>query len=213
VRAVVADDSVLLRDGIVRILISEGFEASGVGDAAELLRELERQPPDVCVVDIRMPPTYTDEGLAAARDIRTRWPSVGVLVLSQYVDVAYVHELLFDNATHVGYMLKDSFLETNEFVSAIRRVASGGLVVDSVLVQGLVSRPQNASPLERLSDRQKQVLQLMAEGKTDRAIADELFLSIKTVQTHVGTIFDKLNMPSNASLNRRVTAILEWLRQ
>lgn len=212
-RVIVADDSVLLRHGVVTLLSTAGYDVvATVGDATELLEAVRRLQPDICVVDIRMPPTHTDEGLRAARTIRAEFPSIALLILSQFVDGDYLEELLSDGVSHVGYLLKDALLDGDELLVALRRVAAGGVVIDAGLVASLLGTRRLNSPLQRLSPREAEVLQLMAEGRTDRAIADELFIGLKTVQTHTSAIFEKLGLGDDPASNRRVRAVLTWLR-
>jgi len=213
VRVIVADDSVLLRRGLEALLAEGGHEVvAALGDADELLAAVDEQQPDVCIVDIRMPPTHTDEGLRAARAIRARYPQIAVLVLSQFVDGDYVEELLAGGNNHVGYLLKDALLDGDEVLTAVRRVGAGGVVVDAGLVAGLLAARRPGSPLDKLSPREREVIQLMAEGRTDRAIADELVIGLKTVQTHTAAIFTKLGLGDDPRSNRRVRAVLAWLR-
>lgn len=212
-RVIVADDSVLLRHGVVALLTTAGHDVVAVaGDATELLDAVRRLEPDICVVDIRMPPTHTDEGIRAAREIRSTFPGVAVLVLSQFVDGDYLEELLSDGKSHVGYLLKDSLLDGDELLVALRRVVLGGVVIDAGLVSSLLSMRRADAPVQRLSPREREVLQLMAEGRTDKAIADELFIGLKTVQSHTSAIFEKLGLGDDPSSNRRVRAVLTWLR-
>jgi DNA-binding NarL/FixJ family response regulator len=213
VRVVVADDSVLLREGIGRLLTDEDFEiAAKVGSAEELLKSLEEEPADVAVVDIRMPPTHTDEGLVAAKTIRRRWPGVGVLVLSQYTDTEYALQLLEGGEDRCGYLLKDRVLDAGQLAEAVRRVGDGGVVVDPELVARLVGRSRPDSPLDELTPREHEVLALMAEGLTDRGIGERLFVTPKTVETHIRHIFSKLRLPESATDNKRVHAVLTYLR-
>lgn len=212
-RVVIADDSVLLREGIGRLLTDEGFEiAAKVGSAEELLQNLEEKPADVAVVDIRMPPTHTDEGLVAAKTIRRRWLRVGVLVLSQYTDTEYALQLLEGGEDRCGYLLKDRVLDAGQLAEAVRRVGDGGVVVDPELVARLVSRSRPDSPLDELTRREHEVLELMAEGLTDRGIGERLFVTPKTVETHIRHIFLKLQLPETATDNKRVHAVLTYLR-
>lgn len=212
-RVVIADDSVLLREGIGRLLTDEGFEiAAKVGSAEELVQSLEEEPADVAVVDIRMPPTHTDEGLVAAKAIRRRWPGVGVLVLSQYTDTEYALQLLEGGEDRCGYLLKDRVLDAGQLAGAVRRVGEGGVVVDPELVARLVGRSRPDSPLDELTPREHEVLELMAEGLTDRGIGERLFVTPKTVETHIRHIFLKLQLPESATDNKRVHAVLTYLR-
>lgn len=212
-RVVIADDSVLLREGIARILADKGFSvAAKVASADELLRCVEADPPDVAIVDIRMPPTHKDEGLVAAERIRRGWPLVGVLVLSQYVETEYALRLLRGNEERCGYLLKDRVLDVDQLTDAIRRVCEGGLVIDPELVTRLVGRTRFSSPLHDLTPREQEVLALMAQGLTDRGIGERLFVTPKTVETHIRHIFDKLGLPESATDNKRVHAVLAYLR-
>ena len=212
-RIVIAEDSLLLREGVARLLVDEGFDVvSKVDSADELLRCVEAESPDVAVVDIRMPPTHTDEGLVAAETIRRRWPHVGVLVLSQYVESEYALRLLEGSEERCGYLLKDRVLDVGQLTDAVRRVSDGGVVVDSELVARLVDRSRPASPLDDLTSREREVLALMAEGLTDRGIGRRLFVAPKTVETHIRHIFAKLGLPETAADNKRVHAVLTYLR-
>lgn len=212
-RVVIADDSVLLREGVTRLLKEAGFDVVGqAGDADELLREVESKAPDVAIVDIRMPPTHTDEGLRAARELRTRHPSVGVLVLSQYVRPSYAFELLADDARGVGYLLKDRVSDLSELADALERVAAGGSVLDPSVVSQLVGRRREGhDPIDDLSDRERDVLALMAEGRSNRAIGERLFITDRTVEKHVKSILAKLQIPASADDHRRVLAVLAYL--
>ena len=212
-RVVIADDSVLLREGVSRLLAEAGFEVVGqAGDAHELLREVEDKAPDVAIVDIRMPPTHTDEGLRAARVIRERWPSVGILVLSQFARPSYAFELLADDARGVGYLLKDRVANLHELSDAVTRVGEGGSVLDPSVVSQLVGRRrQGHDPVDDLSEREREVLALMAEGRSNRAIAERLFITERTVEKHVKSIFGKLALPASADAHRRVLAVLAYL--
>ena len=214
-RLVLADDSVLFREGLARLLSEAGFEIAGTaGDADTLLGLVGRHRPDAAIVDIRMPPTHTDEGLAAAARIRAEHDDgVAVVVLSQYVEAAYALRLLEAGERHVGYVLKDRVLHVAEFAAAIRRVVAGEPVVDPALVSQLFDRRRPVDPLAELTDRERQVLALMAEGLTDRGIAERLWVTPKTVETHSRHIFQKLSLPASAADNRRVHAVLTYLRQ
>jgi DNA-binding NarL/FixJ family response regulator len=214
VRIVLADDSVLLREGVAQLLAQAGFDVVGVaGDAEELLQQVALHEPDVAIVDIRMPPTHTDEGLQAARKIRERHPGVGVLVLSQYVRPSYAFELLSESAERVGYLLKDRVSDLSELGEAVRRVGGGGTVLDPLVVSQLVGRPRrDEDALADLSDREREVLALMAEGRTNQAIAERLFITERTVEKHVRNIFAKLRLPAGAEDHRRVLAVVAYLR-
>ena len=212
-RVVLADDSVLLRKGVARLLEDVGFEVvAQSGDAEELLRDVSAHEPDVAIVDIRMPPTHTNEGLRAAQEIRQRFPDVGVLVLSQYVEPAYAMELLADSADGVGYLLKDRVSDVDEFASAVRRVGEGGSALDSAVVSELVGRRRSQDPLADLTPPEREVLELMAEGKSNQAIAEELFQPLDAVDSQVTSIFSKLELPATENDHRRVLAVLTLLR-
>jgi DNA-binding NarL/FixJ family response regulator len=212
-RVVIAEDSVLLRRGAVRLLEDAGFEVVGeAGDAEDLLRKVRAHMPDVAVVDIRMPPTHVDEGLKAAKVIRSEMPGVGVLMLSQHVEERYVTALLEHGAEGVGYLLKDRVAEIDRFTDAIRRVAEGGSVLDPEVVAHMLGRRDAEHPLDALTDREREVLGLMAEGKTNRAISELLFVSERGVERHVTSIFGKLNLPTTEQDHRRVLAVLAYLR-
>jgi DNA-binding NarL/FixJ family response regulator len=211
-RIVIAEDSVLLREGAVRLLADAGFDVVGqAGDGEELLRKVRAHKPDVAVVDIRMPPTHVDEGLKAARVIREELPETGVLVLSQYVEERYAVELLADGADGVGYLLKDRIAEIDRFVDAVRRVGEGGSVLDPEVVAHMLGRRERDDPLESLTPREREVLALMAEGRTNRAIASELMVSERAVERHVTSIFVKLDLPAGQDDHRRVLAVLTYL--
>jgi DNA-binding NarL/FixJ family response regulator len=212
VRAVVAEDLFLLRDGLVRLLTAHGFEiAAAVGDAPELLGALLGERPDVAIVDVRLPPTFTDDGLRVALKARRSVPGLPVLVLSQYVEQLYARELLADRAGGVGYLLKDRVFNDDQFVDAIRTVAAGGTVMDSEVVAKLLGRRVRAEPLARLSAREREVLGLMAEGRSNSAIAQRLFVTEKAVSKHSTSIFTKLDLAPSDDDNRRVLAVLAYL--
>jgi DNA-binding NarL/FixJ family response regulator len=212
-QVVLADDSILLREGVARLLAEAGFDVVGqAADAEELLEQVAAHQPDVAIVDIRMPPD-TDGGLRAAREIRARHPGIGVLVLSQYARPSYAFELLSDNAERVGYLLKDRVGDLAEIADAVRRVGQGGSVLDPVVVSQLVGRRREGpDALEDLSEREREVLSLMAEGRTNQAIAERLFITERTVEKHVKSIFAKLRLPASAEDHRRVLAVLAYLR-
>jgi DNA-binding NarL/FixJ family response regulator/class 3 adenylate cyclase len=213
VKVVIADDSVLLREGVVRLLTEAGFDVvAQSGTADDLLRHVAMHRPTVAVVDIRMPPTHTDEGLRAAAEIRERFPATGVLVLSQYVEAGYALELLADSAEGVGYLLKDRVADVDQFASAVRRVAEGGSVLDPDVVSQLIGRRRRDDPLEQLTAREREVLELMAEGRSNQAIADRLFVTLRAVEKHVTNIFTKLDLPASTEDHRRVLAVLASLR-
>jgi DNA-binding NarL/FixJ family response regulator len=213
-RVVVADDSVLLREGIVRLLDEQdGFEVvAQAGDADELLRKVGAHRPDVAVVDIRMPPTNTDDGLRAALEIRARQPETSVLVLSQYVEEGYALDLVGDTAGGVGYLLKDRVADVDRFLDAVRRVAEGGSVLDPEVVAQLVGRARRDDPLGALTPREREVLELMAEGRSNHAIADQMVVTERAVEKHVTSIFGKLGLPPAPEDHRRVLAVLTFLR-
>jgi DNA-binding NarL/FixJ family response regulator len=212
-RIVIADDSVLLRRGAVRLLEDAGFEVvAEAGDGEDLLRKVRAHKPDVAVVDIRMPPTHVDEGLQAARIIREELPEVGILMLSQYVEERYVTSLLEQGAAGVGYLLKDRVAEVERFTDAIRQVGAGGSVLDPEVVSHMLGRRQKDAPLEGLTEREREVLGLMAEGKTNRAISETLYVSERAVERHVTSIFGKLDLPTTDQDHRRVLAVLAYLR-
>jgi DNA-binding NarL/FixJ family response regulator len=212
-RVVLADDSVLLREGVSRILQEAGFEVVGqAGNPDELLLKVRSYSPDVAVVDIRMPPTHTDEGLQAAKEIRARHPGVGVLVLSQYVEPDYAMELLSESAEGVGYLLKDRVSDVKEFAAAVRRVADGGSALDPSVVSQLVGRRRGADPISDLTPREREVLELMAEGRSNQGIAERLVVTERAVEKHVTSIFGKLRLPVAAEDHRRVLAVLAFLR-
>ena len=211
-RVVIADDSVLLREGIAKLLEEAGFEVVGQsGTADDLLLKVRSYGPDVAIVDIRMPPTHTDEGLRAAKAIREEHPGIGVLVLSQYVEAGYALDLLQGSAEGVGYLLKDRVADVHEFADAVRRVATGGSALDSTVVSRLVGRRRGEDPLEQLTPREREVLELMAEGRSNQAIAEKLFVTPRAVEKHVTSIFTKLGLPSSEQDHRRVLAVLTLL--
>jgi DNA-binding NarL/FixJ family response regulator len=212
VRVILAEDSTLLREGLVRLLVEEGHEVvAAVGDAAALLAFTRREMPDVVVTDVRMPPTNTDEGLRAALQIREQWPSVGVLVLSQYIEKRYAAQLLAGDGERVGYLLKDRVAQVGEFLDALARVGDGGAAFDKEVVRQLVQRTTHADPLTTLTAREREVLEKMAEGHTNPHIAKELHVSLSAVEKNANSIFDKLGIVHDAAYNRRVLAILRYL--
>ncbi len=209
---ILADDAVVIREGLARLLAEQGIEVAGqAGTAEELLRLVANDPPDVAVIDIRMPPTFTNEGVLAAQEIRRAYPEVGTVVLSQYVEVDYALKLVTGASDRVGYLLKDRIADVGEFVAALEQVAGGGTVVEPSLVNELLSAPAARDPLARLTPREREVLALVAQGKTDRGIGEELFVTRKTVEAHVRSILAKLDLPADASENRRVHAVLAFL--
>jgi DNA-binding NarL/FixJ family response regulator len=213
-RVVVADDSVLLREGIVRLLEEGGAEVVGqAGDADDLIRKVSAHRPDVAVVDIRMPPTHSDDGLRAAVEIRRSMPDTGVLVLSQYIEDGYTRELLGDGGQSVGYLLKDRVADVERFVAAVRSVARGGSALDPEVVARLLGRrARRDDPLATLTPREREVVGLMAEGRSNRAIADELVVTERAVEKHVTNIFNKLGLEPAEDSHRRVLAVLAFLR-
>jgi DNA-binding NarL/FixJ family response regulator len=213
VRVAVADDAVILREGLARLLEEAGFEVVGLAsDADELYALVERTRPDVAIVDIRMPPTNTDEGLQAAKLIRARWPETGILVLSQFVQARYAVELLANGTERVGYLLKDRVSDLDELTTSVRRIGEGGSVLDpSVVAQLVGQRRKGDDPLERLTDRELEVLALMAEGRSNKAIGDRLFITEHTVEKHVKSIFGSLALPPSPDDHRRVLAVVKFL--
>jgi DNA-binding NarL/FixJ family response regulator len=211
VRVIIAEDSVLLREGLGRLLADEGIEVSAtVDDPGELLVAFERDRPDLCIVDVRMPPSYTDEGVRAAAELRRRWPGSPVLVLSQYVEERYASELLTDDAGGLGYLLKDRVADVGEFVDAVRRVASGGTALDPEVVAQLLVR-RRRRPIDDLTPREREVLGLMAEGRSNPGIARRLVVTDGAVEKHVSNIFAKLGLPPATDDHRRVLAVLAYL--
>jgi DNA-binding NarL/FixJ family response regulator len=212
-RLVVADDSVLLREGLVRLLEEAGFDVVGqAGDGEDLIRKVKAHKPDAAIVDVRMPPTHTDEGIRAAQEIRAELPDVGVLVLSQYVEEAYARELLADDAAGVGYLLKDRVADVDALADAIRRVGNGGSALDPEVVSTMLGRQREDDPVESLTKREREVLGLMAEGRSNSAIAAELVVTERAVEKHVTSIFSKLDLPSAPEDHRRVLAVLRFLQ-
>jgi DNA-binding NarL/FixJ family response regulator len=212
-RVALAEDSVLLREGLARLLTDAGFEViARCGDADQLRSHLKTELPDVVVVDIRLPPTHTDEGLRAAIEFREAYPQLGVLVLSQYVELGLAMKLLADSADGVGYLLKDRISDVPEFLAAIRRVAAGGSAIDPIIVSTLLSRRRRDDPLERLTPREREVLELMAAGNSNQGIADRLVITLRAVEKYVSSIFGKLGLPATGSESRRVLAVLLFLR-
>jgi DNA-binding NarL/FixJ family response regulator len=213
VRVIVADDSLILREGLTRLLEEVGFDVvAQAGDADELLAAVAAHAPDVAIVDIRMPPTHTDEGLRAAREIRTRHPGIGILVLSQFARPSYAMELLSGGAEGIGYLLKDRVSDLHELADSVRRIGAGGSVLDPSVVSQLVGRPlQGRDPLEDLTERELDVLGSMAEGRSNRAIGEALSISEHTVEKHVKSILGKLRIPASADDHRRVLAVLTFL--
>jgi DNA-binding NarL/FixJ family response regulator len=213
-RIVIAEDAVLLRAGLTRLLDEAGETVvAAVGDAPTLIEAAGRHQPDVAIVDVRMPPGLTDDGLRAAIEIRRRWPGIGLLVLSQYVEETYASELLASGTNSTGYLLKDRVAEVGEFVDAVRRVAGGGTALDPEVVAQIFARSRQRDPLERLSGRERQVLALMAEGRSNQAIASTLVVSEGAVEKHVTSIMTKLDLLPDESDHRRVLAVLRWLQR
>ena len=209
-RVVIGEDSVLLREGVARLLTDAGFEVVGqAGDAEDLLRKVRAHKPEVAVIDIRMPPTHVDEGLQAARSIREELQDVGILILSQYVEERYATALLSEGAEGVGYLLKDRVAEIERFTEAVRRVGEGGSALDPEVVAQMVGRREE--PLAELSPREREVLELMAEGLSNRAIAERIFVSERAVERHVTSIFSKLGLSATGQEHRRVRAVLAYL--
>jgi DNA-binding NarL/FixJ family response regulator len=213
VRLAIAEDSVLLREGLARLLADAGLEvAAQCKDAHELLHAADGQDLDVAIVDIRLPPTHSDEGLLAALEIRERHPSTGVLVLSQYMELGLAMRLLAGSADGVGYLLKDRIGHVKEFVAAVERVAGGGSAIDPIIVSTLLSRRRADDPLDDLTPREREVLELMATGSSNQGIADALVITVRAVEKYVSSIFRKLGLPSTGSESRRVLAVLMFLR-
>jgi DNA-binding NarL/FixJ family response regulator len=213
VRVAIAEDSVLLREGLARLLEEADFEVvSRCENAEQLLLDVRSFSPDVAIVDIRLPPTHNDEGLQAALEIRKRHASMGVLVLSQYVEVGLALTLLAESAEGVGYLLKDRIGDVKEFVAAVRRVADGGSALDPIIVSTLLARQRADDPISRLTPREREVLELMAAGSSNQGIADALVITLRAVEKYVSSIFSKLGLPSTGSESRRVLAVLLYLR-
>lgn len=212
-RVVIAEDNVLLRDGLERLLGDHGFEVVGSGDdVKQLLDHVRTRQPDVAIVDIRLPPTHSDEGLQAALIIRAEHPSVGVLVLSQYLEVGLAMKLLENSADGVGYLLKDRVSDVAEFIGAVRRIGTGGSAIDPTIVSRLVTRRRVDDPLAVLTPREHEVLELMATGTSNQGIADTMVISLRAVEKYVSSVFSKLGIPSTGSESRRVLAVLLYLR-
>ena len=213
-RIVIAEDQLLLREGLSRLLGDNGFDVvAAVGDAVALRTSVAEQHPEVALVDIRLPPAFRDEGLRAALEIRSTFPETATLILSQYVEQAYAAELLADGGGRVGYLLKDRVFDVDEFVEAVRRVGQGGTALDPQVVAQLVSRHRQGGPLDRLTAREREVLGLMAEGRSNTGIAEALVLTIGAVEKHIASIFMKLDLPRSEGDNRRVLAVLAYLQQ
>jgi DNA-binding NarL/FixJ family response regulator len=214
VRVVLAEDSVLLREGVARLLEEQGFEiVAQTGTAQDLMLKVRSYSPNVVIVDIRMPPTHTDEGLKAAQEIRESYPDVGVLVLSQYVEPSYAMELLAESAEGVGYLLKDRVSDVGEFAAAVRRVGEGGSALDPAIVSQLVGRRRRDDPIDQLTPREREVLEHMAQGRSNQGIADQLVVTERAVEKHVTSIFGKLRLPHAPEDHRRVLAVLTYLQK
>jgi DNA-binding NarL/FixJ family response regulator len=212
-RVAIAEDSVLLREGVARVLEDAGFDVVAQCETADdLLMKVRSFPPDVVIVDIRLPPTHNDEGLQAALEIRSSYPGVGVLVLSQYVEVGLALKLVADSAEGVGYLLKDRIGDVEEFVGAVGRVAEGGSALDPIIVSTLLARERPDDPIAQLTPREREVLELMASGSSNQGIADSLVITVRAVEKYVSSIFSKLGLPSTGSESRRVLAVLLYLR-
>jgi DNA-binding NarL/FixJ family response regulator len=212
-RVVLADDSLLLREGVARLLEDAGLEVvAQAGDAEDLLRKVGAHKPDIAIIDVKMPPTHTDEGLRAAAAIRDQHPDVGVLVLSQYIEEGYALDLLSDSAEGMGYLLKDRVADLDRFIDAVRRVGEGGSALDPEVVSRLLGRRRRVDPLHEISPREREVLALMAEGRSNHAIAEQLVVTERAVEKHVTSIFSKLHLPPTAVDHRRVLAVLTYLR-
>jgi DNA-binding NarL/FixJ family response regulator len=213
VRVAIAEDSVLLREGVARLIREAGMEVVlQCGDGDELLSNVRKDVVDVAIVDIRLPPTHSDEGLRAALEIRLRHPGIGVLVLSQYVEIGLAMKLLADSAEGVGYLLKDRIRDVRDFTSAVRRVGAGGSAIDPIIVSTLLSRRRDDDPLELLTPREREVLDLMAQGNSNQGIADALVITLRAVEKYVSSIFTKLRLPSTGTESKRVLAVLLLLR-
>lgn len=212
-RVVIAEDSVLLREGLERLLLDKGLEVVGSCDTAtDLLALVRGSAPDVAIIDIRLPPTHSDEGLRAALEIRAHHQQVGVLVLSQYIELGLALKLLADSAEGVGYLLKDRVSDVKEFVAAVQRVAAGGSAIDPMIVSKLLARRRADDPLAALTRREREVLELMATGSSNQGIADKLVISLRAVEKYVSSVFTKLGLPSTGGESRRVLAVLLYLR-
>ena len=212
-RIVLADDAVLLREALAAALEAAGFDVVGqAADVESLIVVVDRERPDVIVIDVRMPPTHTTEGLEAAQRLRAAHPGIAILVLSQYVETRYAIDLLRDDPSGIGYLLKDRVARVGDLADAVRRVAAGGSVIDPEVVSRLLGRPRRHSPLDELTPREHGILELMAQGRSNQAIADRLGLELKTVEGHVGAIFGKLGLEPAPEDHRRVLAVLAYLR-
>jgi len=213
-RLVLAEDSVLLREGLLRLLADADFDVvEACGDAESFLRAVEKHRPDMVIVDVRMPPTFTDEGVRAALVVRRQFPDIAVLVLSQYVEENYATELVAGRSRGVGYLLKDRVADVGDFLESLRRVAAGGTALDPEVVQQLLFRAHRSDPLARLTPRESEVLGLMAEGRSNQAIAERMFVTLRAVEKHVTSIFTKLDLAASSDDHRRVLAVLTFLRE
>ena len=212
-RVVIADDSVLVREGVASILTRAGIDVTAQASSAEeLLEQVDGDAPDVAIIDIRMPPTHTDEGLRAAREIRARHPEIAIVILSQYVEVGIATRLLAESPERLGYLLKDRVMASEDFVGTLYRVVEGGSALDPHVVSRLLSRARGDGPLDTLTPREREVLELVAEGRSNQAIADELGIALRSAEKHVSTIFTKLGLPDTGGEHRRVLAVLQALR-
>jgi DNA-binding NarL/FixJ family response regulator len=213
VQVAIAEDSVLLREGVARVLDEAGLDVvAQCENADDLMAKVRSYPPDVVIMDIRLPPTHNDEGLQAALELRANHPSIGVLVLSQYVEVGLAMKLLADSAEGVGYLLKDRIGDVNDFVAAVRRVGEGGSALDPIIVSTLLARQRPDDPIAQLTPREREVLELMASGSSNQGIADSLVITVRAVEKYVSSIFGKLGLPSTGTESRRVLAVLLYLR-
>jgi DNA-binding NarL/FixJ family response regulator len=210
-RIIIAEDAAILRDGLAQLLVLRGHEVSTMGDAAALHAAFAAQAPDVAVIDIRMPPTHTDEGLRAAIDLRRRYPAVGLLLFSQYVEARYARELLAESSSGTGYLLKERVVDIDDFIDALHRVASGGTALDPEVVSQLIGTGHRDDSLATLTPRERQVLALMAEGRTNAAIAASFVISERAVEKHIANIFTKLGLAASDTDHRRVLAVLRYL--
>jgi DNA-binding NarL/FixJ family response regulator len=212
VRVVIADDSALVREGVASLLTRAGIDVTAQASSPEeLLEHVDGHPPDVAIIDIRMPPTHTDEGLQAAREIRARHPEIGILILSQHVEVGIATRLLAESPERLGYLLKDRVTASEDFVDTLQRVAEGGSALDPQIVSGLLASARADGPLQTLTPREREVLRLVAEGLSNQAIADELSIALRSAEKHVSTIFTKLGLPATGGEHRRVLAVLRYL--
>ena len=212
-RVVIADDSILVREGIAALLTRAGVEVVAQTDSPEeLLRAIDAHLPDVAIVDVRMPPTQTDEGLRAAHEIRARHPQIGIVILSQHVEVGIATRLLAETPEHLGYLLKDRVGNAEAFVGALHRVADGGSALDPEVVTGLLARPREDGPLQTLTDREREVLEKVAEGLSNQAIAADMDITLRSVEKYVSSVFTKLGLPATGNEHRRVLAVLQFLR-